>query len=348
MKKKYGMIVTTLLVSLFAVATATDASAQTCYRSTECEGAQICMDLQCVTPSIALSECEGLKGCDWLEECDQGYCKPIGVSCSNEYGQCSIDSNNSSCSCLSGDSMEGAGDYDGEGTPEVIADEVLYEMCTEAVEMMCEAPPDVEEFCAPDQITQCEAILTQIYTLEETCESDDTVVDETDIPDDYKQDTSYEDMDEPPPPASAQIQEGFSPWEIVDCCEYLQEIEEEEEEESESEMLDCIMALEPDDCEGMEACYDAYDIVSDGITKDEDPGDINLESDNNGDDVGGEKSDQYLDTENKDDNKDTEEADAGEKDSDSTDTSSSKSDSGCSFVPFSNTIGAFNLIKVLL
>ncbi len=227
---------------------------QECYRSTECEGNRICVDLACVASEEPQTVCLAPDACSSGEVCDQGVCKPDGVACANDFGWCVSGSPDSYCRCDSGHGIGMSEGCDGSGCDTAPpSDEELYARCTEFMIGTCEAPPDVATVCTEEQIATCTTLIPLLEALNGNCSADDVPVDidtET-VTTDWATDVESSDMGDAPP-----VQGGGAPtqpnaWEMAECCEELTEIEESPEEKA---YLDCAAALAPDDCEGFAKC----------------------------------------------------------------------------------------------
>jgi hypothetical protein len=253
-----------MAVLLFAL----NGSAQeaACYRHTDCGPAELCLDQVCAVPVQALPACETDGDCEGSEVCDAGYCKVSGVVCQNDYGSCHNEGSSGGCECLSGDASEwasgAASDEDGEPVePPTPSDADLYIECLTMVEWDCEPPPDPAETCSEEELSLCTEVTAKYALLEENCE---TFWDAYWEDDDVGVSTGTAQAEPPPPAIDADggvpddvtvAAQEMDPWEIADCCEELQRFSDEEPEFE--EMLDCILALADDDCEGALACEES-------------------------------------------------------------------------------------------
>jgi len=354
MKPAQKMAVLTILVTGSVALHAS--AAEECYRSTECEADLVCINLSCAASEVPLAECAAEADCSYHEICDQGVCKPDGVMCANDYGQCVEASEWSTCECDSGMGMGGESGCDGDGCQiDVIPDDELYQMCDEEVDNLCEAPPDINEVCTEEQIASCTEWLSMYERFEETCVGNivDIPIEDTDVTDvsdsDGDMDTEAEGEADCPvglngcpctaaatcgsglacvagvcvfvddtdgsadadadadadgdadadldsmgtdndatadsdgsaeAPASGGAQE-YSPdaSDIAECCEELTEIAADAEEQAAFEdFINCMTALDPDDCEGFESCEEAFGGVDDsGGDLEKDTDDIAVE-----------------------------------------------------------------------
>ncbi len=288
----FAMVVAALL-SLAGVAAAQDGS---CLRSSECEGSAICSNLSCV--KTELDTCAASNDCGWAEICVEGYCKPAGVTCSNDAGQCSVEAGSGDCECMDGDGMGWASDSaDGEVPDVPVAgpsDEELYVECRQNLVMSCgteaPVPPDVTAVCTQEQLATCTGFVLKLGALDAACEDywdddDDPVASGTDSSDDIgtsgsggddEGDGDVEDTVDLPMPAPdpdgewprvyPQVQ--ADPWEVEDCCSDLQEVAAEEPEYLVlvDQYFACVDALADGDCDGYMACEEVLDNGEDDWT----------------------------------------------------------------------------------
>ena len=233
--------------------------------------------------------------CDgWYEICHDDFCKQDGSACSNEVGTCIEGAYWGSCDCLSGDGTGWEGPSD---TPPVPGDE-LYQNCVDSLIDNCgEELPDINDYCEDkEQITLCEDFTQKYYDMVNFC-------------------YGYYYEEEP----------GL--YDIIECCEELNNYGDEFQE-----MIDCVMPLNPKDCDGFEDCFYG-------------DGDTDMDTDTDGWDTGGDSdsdSDSDSDTDT-DADTDTEDSDSDTGPSDGADPDGNTSSGGCS-VSRPGGSGRFNLL----
>ncbi len=308
------------------------ALAAECYRSDECAGAAICVDLTCVEADQPLEACLGSEGCeDWGAVCHDGYCKPKGVSCSNPAGECTIGDGWGECSCGDGigfgfsDAEPDPSDPNNEPPP---TDQELYEECVDHVVSGCgEEAPDISDYCNDQELAACTSLLEKMQELDENCDLGGGDPDEgggTSGGSTGEETTGSDGSSDPllPPPP----EEGPSFFELRECCEELDEPEM-------TGFAECLGAIEADDCEGAENCSDEFGFGEPGSAG------------SGGDDTYGEDEHDEAKDDNSDDGQDGDNATGeGEGAEEAAGSASDEGDSmasnaagtGCSFVPQSS------------
>lgn len=372
---KWSLVAIGLFVSANAM------SQESCFRADDCDDDAICINLECVTPESPLSSCASDDECDWHETCQQGNCKLAGVICENEGGICSYESDSSWCECASGEEM-GSGSV---GDVPIIPDRQLYEMCMEDLLMACdEEPMDPDDYCTEDEKALCTDLIVKYETLDENCDEEgdetwptigdtayegdiDTAV-SVDLDTEGVSDGDGDIADEPPADTDGATESGEGsggapdvaamyepdPWEIVDCCD---DIRYAEEEAALHALFDCIIALEPDDCEGFQACeatFDDSDEVGgdDEVREDGDTENVDVTQDTAAGDADGdvdEEANGDADTEKPAETPDETADDDGDKDDGSkANTASTEESSGCSTVSVARSSALIAALNALL
>jgi hypothetical protein len=171
---------------LFAALAAftTRVAAESCHLSTACSGEEICINQECALPPGNLESCAAGENCEWEETCHDGYCKPIGVSCSNVAGSGHLRVSGGEINCMSGDGtgwengMNCNSDDDTVNCvpPDIndLADmelEAMYEKCVTDLVNNCGAEtPDPEEICSPEALQICTDWSAFIAEVDANCE----------------------------------------------------------------------------------------------------------------------------------------------------------------------------------
>lgn len=171
MKAKWRSIIGLTLVSVVPVSAQVQ---EVCYRSTDCPGAQACVETRCAAPDVPLEPCESDDGCEErYEVCHDGFCKKSGVYCENRAGYCRGDSTLLTCECENGNGSGIGVDVDNNGEPPEGAawtDAELWDMCLSRLVSSCgEEAPDITEDCTEELLSRCEAYYDKLNDLNEAC-----------------------------------------------------------------------------------------------------------------------------------------------------------------------------------
>ena len=140
-----------------------------CYFSEECDDDLICFELACVAPDAPLASCADDSECatfeeeEYIEVCDNGYCKPAAVLCGNEDGSCDSHAVYAYCDCENGPAV-----WPTELEAQPLSGEALYAECREHLTEQCwsEIP------CSDEQFAYCESGENKYSALNNNCLED--------------------------------------------------------------------------------------------------------------------------------------------------------------------------------
>ena len=123
--------------SLFLLPALAHADPGECFRDTECSGANICINTECLPSPEPLGTCTGPDTCGWDFACVDNFCKLQGVHCTAENGDCYFENSSQWCTCEDpgGASGDVSTSSDGGGDTGTATDEELYEDCLMEVEI---------------------------------------------------------------------------------------------------------------------------------------------------------------------------------------------------------------------
>lgn len=146
------------LATLVAFTSLAHAAGEDCLRDTECGSSELCLGGICTVPETEPPACEA--GCDFDEECVDGFCKTEGVTCDNPGGQCWVEQDHGECECFSGDGMGWSDGFNPDDPPQTKTDEELLEQCGSVLVETCGTePPMLPETCVGDVLTDCESFV---------------------------------------------------------------------------------------------------------------------------------------------------------------------------------------------
>ncbi|MBN2719065.1 MAG: hypothetical protein JXX14_24670 [Deltaproteobacteria bacterium] len=282
MKTLYSCVAAIFVIS----AVASQAKAEPCQLSDECDAGEFCVNLECAVPNAKISECGDSLDCDHMFTCISGICKPDGVYCETVTGWEVIWATGSSLTCMDGMGTGSAStsvgtdmDCSGECDPATSVDlpniEVadLQEQCLTEVEHTCGSEiPVPQEVCAPDALKICTDWLMLAAEIAANCEDEfsnsTSGNEETPIGDGgdmgWETDTDMVVEEDMGGGASGKgtavagiismrgLESTVSPWALVDCCDGLAD----EDAAVITGFVDCINETSTSDCDAIWACYE--------------------------------------------------------------------------------------------
>lgn len=283
-----------LFAAVFAITT--QASAQSCYLSSQCDGDELCANKLCAAPVLALETCTAETDCDYQETCDDGFCKPDGVQCSTETGEGVVRMDGGEITCQDGSGTGWATDMecipDVEGEPCTLPEitdltdaelDMLYQNCITYLSSSCgEEIPVPEEVCSPEALQTCTDWVIFKEQVLENCEDIwGDVQTENPNPTDTDETIGTPDTDEnmeiggTPDSGSAssgsddaevpQISGLFgarglaataNPWHVADCCEDMDADDGDEQVEMLQTLGACTAGLAPSECDAIRDCME--------------------------------------------------------------------------------------------
>ena len=260
------------------------ASAQSCYLSSECSGEQWCINKTCADSTEPLTECEGEDDCYHHYTCISGVCKPDGIYCENDNGHGIENVTFGMTTCLSGIGVEWMADMecmpgtDGCSIPSLeemttAEREDKFGACIDSLERECEAPPTPEDICSDETLKLCTDWVLFVEAASEACETEwqsgatpegasNVSVSDTDeataiggVDNATRIDTAEAEGNSPQINGLYNLRGldgGATPYRVVNCCEAIEDgVEDKEVYET---FMACTTGLTTNDCAEIEAC----------------------------------------------------------------------------------------------
>jgi hypothetical protein len=253
-----GTMMRYVLFSIQAVAIlfATNAFAQECYLSTECDGDAICVNKVCAMPEVQQATCDSNDDCEWTYFCESDVCKPDGVACQNDDGfgienvtfglaACSVGSNSQWMADM--ECMPGTDGCDIPSLEQMTTAELEdeYQDCMTHLTDACDIDvPEPEDVCDSDLLDVCTDYVTLIEDFQSVC-SEERVMGGGD---DAVQVSNLYAF-----PRFQGLSGDKTDYQIVLCCEEFGDDSQKDDIEAAS---DCMDGLSADDCDGVWDCMD--------------------------------------------------------------------------------------------